>query len=112
LVPVKLEARDVFALLSQSRREEIDWAGLRAAAVAIEIRLQPDKPPRTCHPMNKSDLPASDEALLQREVVVKHEQDKADASQRRRMLCPQMSAKGLMSSRTCSPHGKARRSFI
>jgi hypothetical protein len=38
------------------RSEEIDWAGLRAAAVAIGIDRQPDKRPAICRQMNESDL--------------------------------------------------------
>jgi hypothetical protein len=36
--------------------EEIDWPGLRAAAVAIGIRRRPDKRLSTCRRMNESDL--------------------------------------------------------
>jgi len=82
------------------RGEEIDWAGLRAAAVAIGIRPAARQAAR--------DLPPDEqERFIQRAMkrcsrqkwLVKSEQVKADAAS---MSSTALSAKGLMSSVNCS----------
>ena len=76
------------------RREEIDWAGIRAAAVAIGIR-------RAARQAARDLLPDEQERFMQRAMkrcsrerwLVKSQQDKADAvvnvSNRAVRRCPQ-----------------------
>jgi hypothetical protein len=75
-----LEARTFSLILSQSRREEIDWPGLRAAAVAIGIRPAARQAARNLPPDEQERFVQRAMKRCSREKwLVKHEQDKADA---------------------------------